>query len=139
MDVAELTNRYFQLEELEDADRHCTSVLLQTDGAAIIGVTDGPRIAGVIATWCFIEPCHFEMTLTRTYKAGHKHTDMGEFTFDIERILTGKLVMVGAKLAVTGTILLDDNRSEVGFFNMIDTTDEPTRIEEQAEQEATTV
>jgi hypothetical protein len=139
MDVAELTDRYFHLEELEDVDRHCTEVFLQPDGAAVIGVTDGPRTAAAIATWCFIEPCSFEMTLTRTYKAGHKHTDMGEFTFDIERILTGKLVMVGAKLAVTGTILLDDNRSEVGFFNMIDTTDEPTRIEKQAGQEAATV
>ena len=67
------------------------------------------------------------MTITRTFSVGQKSTDMGEFSYDVERYFAGEIVQVGAAIAVTGAIHSADptlGDVEVGFFNMIDTTDE---------------
>lgn len=143
--LRQLSNRYFQLEELEDADRHCTEVFLHEDSKVTMGVSDGPKTVDASATWAALQlfqqeddddddddAVTVELTIRRTYRAGHKKrkaSDMGEFEFDTVRILTGKLCLVGAKLAIAGTIHLADDReaSVVGYFNMIDTTDEPAK------------
>jgi hypothetical protein len=60
-------------------------------------------------------------------------TDMGEFEFDVVRTFTGEMTMVGASAAVQGGIHSSDEilgDQEVGFFNMIDTTD--ARLEQES-------
>jgi hypothetical protein len=72
----------------------------------------------------------FRMVLMRKYDAGKetkKSTDMGEFSFAVERIFTGSIAYVGDKVAIEGTIHAVDEElgdREVGFFEMIDSTQE---------------
>jgi len=52
---------------------------------------------------------------------------LGEFTFDVERTYIGQIAQVGNKLAMTGSLWANDpfhGDTEVGFFNMIDSTEE---------------
>ena len=51
---------------------------------------------------------------------------MGEFSFSVERVYAGDMTVVGGKTAVSGVIhQIDDlGDREVGYFNMIDTTNE---------------
>lgn len=79
----------------------------------------------------------FVMTLVRTYEAGRepkRYTDVGEFPYDVERVYTGDFAKVGAKLAVAGKIhdVTDGQRGdkEVGFFNLLDTTEERLKVKE---------
>jgi hypothetical protein len=77
------------------------------------------------------------MVLTRTYAAGRedkKETAMGEFEFAVDRNFIGETTLVGDCVATTGSIhVLDElwGDKEVGFFNMIDTTDARLREEEE--------
>jgi hypothetical protein len=123
-----VANKYFQLEELEDADKAVTELYLNGDNSVTVGETDGPFFASAEGSWSQTEE-QFKLTLTRTYKAGSEpktFTDIGEFTFSVERVLTGTLYRVGAKLAVQGSIHSIDEYgdNEVGFFEMIDVTQE---------------
>ena len=77
------------------------------------------------------------MTITRRYEAGveeREATAMGVFEFDVERSFQGQITMIGDCMAVEGVVWsLDDlfGDKEVGFFNMIDTTN--ARLGEEEE------
>ena len=73
----------------------------------------------------------FTMKLTRTFISGsdnEKNTNIGEFNYSVERTYAGNIQLVGGSLlAVNGEILDIDEifgDRRVGFFNMIDTTEE---------------
>jgi hypothetical protein len=121
-------NKYFNLQELEDKEQAVTEVLLNSDNTVTVGETDGPLFASAAGTWSS-QGDSFQMTLRRTYSAGSESsssTDMGEFSFTVERTFTGTLYMVGAKLAVEGSVHSVDEHgdNEVGYFEMIDVTKE---------------
>jgi hypothetical protein len=121
--------KYFQLEELEDRETATTEVLLNADLSVAVGVTDGPIFTQARGTWSQGEDGSFAMKIVRKYQAGRETstwTDMGEFEFEVERSFTGDMSLVGECMSVTGSIHSEDDilgDREVGFFNMIDTTD----------------
>lgn len=132
-----MAQRYFQLEELEDAETSTTEVFLNADRTVVVGETDGPLFMKGEGTW-IQKGSVFEMILTRRFQAGREGmvwTDMGEFEFDVVRTFTGELTMVGAAAAVEGGIHCADEilgDQEVGFFNMIDTTTERLAQDKEA-------
>lgn len=123
-------NKYFQLEEAEDKETCTTELFLKEDKTVALGESDGPLTLDASGSWDQKGDGSFTMTITRTFEAGKEKTmptDMGEFTFTVERLFTGEISAVGARLAMSGSMhdmdeLLGDR--EVGFFSMIDTTDE---------------
>ena len=130
---------YFQLEEMEDVDKCVTALDLNPDGTVSFGETDGPRVSGATGTW-EQSSGDFAMWIQRTYEAGHEKrliTDVGEFHYSTERILTGELCRVGASLAFKGIIHIQHEvflgDEEVGYFSMIDTTEERTELAEVSE------
>ncbi|KAL7497313.1 hypothetical protein ACHAWT_005760 [Skeletonema menzelii] len=131
-----IAGKHFQLEELEDAEKCTTDILLNSDMTVTVGCTDGPFFSSSYGTWSESTDessegsAVFEMKLSRTYTAGGDSkdpTDIGEFTYEVERSFSGLLTVVGGSLvAMEGVILdVDDmfGSREVGFFNMIDTTE----------------
>ena len=120
-------NRIFQLEEMEDADRFLTALCLEPDGSIVFGQSDGPTTSAISGWWEQSDTGDFCMTIKRTFTAGHakRHaTDVGEFSFDVERQYVGTMEYVGANLAIEGSIVMVDELlgdEEVGFFSMIDT------------------
>ncbi|GKY99856.1 hypothetical protein MPSEU_000939300 [Mayamaea pseudoterrestris] len=122
--------KYFNLEELEDSEKAVTEVFLNADRTVTVGETDGPLFAEASGTWSIDnENQQFEMTLRRTFTAGatsNQPTDMQEFSFSVERTFIGSMYMVGAKLAVEGSVHSMDEHgdTEVGYFEMIDVTTE---------------
>jgi hypothetical protein len=138
-------NKYFNLEELEDREKAVTEVYLNADYTVTVGETDGPLCAKASGTWS-VSNIHddkdnnqptFQMTLSRTYTAGagsSTSTDMGEFSFTVDRIFRGNLYMVGAKLAVEGSVHANDELGdhEVGYFEMIDVTKEREEFKKQS-------
>jgi len=132
-----LSGIHFQLEELEDAETSTTEVILNDDLTVSLGETDGPRYISSEGSWTdnYIgdEDWKFTMKLTRTFVSGDDNqesqsTNIGEFQYSVERTYTGEVFLVGgAVLAMNGEILdIDEIFGErrVGFFNMIDTTEE---------------
>ncbi len=134
-----LHGRHFQLEELEGSESSTTEVLLNADLSVSIGETDGPRYTAARGTW--EEGYHyshrtaerlFSMTLTKRFVTGTDRgqdtNDIGEFEYEVERTYSGECFTVGGTLiAMQGQILDIDSvfgERRVGFFNMIDTTDE---------------
>jgi hypothetical protein len=118
--------KYFQLEELEDSESATTEILLNADLSVAVGETDGPLFTHARGTWSQDKDGSFVMKIARIYKAGREKTDMGEFEFEVERSFIGVMSLVGACMSVTGSIHSEDDifgDREVGFFNMIDTTD----------------
>jgi hypothetical protein len=124
-------DKYYQLEELEDADHCTTELFLQADGVVSVGQTDGPAYLSAIGTW-EVQPNtdDFRMVITRAYKAGSKGRDMGEFDYQIPRTFLGEITAVGESVAVNGVIHAEanvdfgaDSESAPGYFNMIDATD----------------
>ena len=141
---SDLVGKHFQLEELEDAEKCNTDILLNNDKTVTVGSTDGPLFRSSQGIWgtsiddSSEEKSEFEMKLSRTYVAGEQSkdaTEIGEFTYSVERFYNGVVTSVGGSLvAVEGTILdVDDifGTREVGFFNMIDTTD--ARVEDSVQ------
>jgi len=124
-----LVGRYFQLEEMEDADTCETEVYLNADHTVNVGPSDGPSYIKGTGTWSQNQES-FKMVLKRLYPAGNEkraETDMGEFEYETERSFTGENTYVGGKIAVSGIIHNLDEKlgdEEVGYFNMIDTTQE---------------
>jgi len=121
-------NKYYQLEELEDADNCTTELFLKEDGTVDIGETDGPLFTKSVGSW-EIKENSFAMTITKTFKTGNERNDMGEFEFQVERVFEGEMTVVGGtEVAVNGKIFAEDIITdkfdkEVGFFNMIDGTE----------------
>jgi hypothetical protein len=145
--------RHFQLEELEDAETSTTDVLLNADRTVTLGVTNGPRFLSGRGSWSESVAGYksddqsspgtftrlFNMRLERTYLGGNKKkegdaewgytdTNIGEFAYTVDRTYTGECFIVGGSVfAMTGDILDVDEifgDRRVGFFNMIDTTEE---------------
>lgn len=105
-----------------------TEVLLNADNTVTLGETDGPPFLRSSGTWS-LNGEEFRMTLSRTYNAGapsKEPNDIGEFTYTVERTFTGGLYMVGAKLAIEGSVhsLDEHGDNEVGYFEMIDVSKE---------------
>jgi len=127
--------RHFELEELEDADSSTTDVLLNADSSVTLGGSNGPVWTTSSGSWEQTSNVHFLMVLTRRYAGGREGqatTDMGEFQYDVTRTFRGEVVAVGGTvLAVNGEIVDADEvfgDRRVGFFNMIDTTDEKDEL-----------
>lgn len=125
---------------MEDKESCRTELLLNTDGTVTFGGTDGPIFSKAVGEWDLKADDEFRLVLMRTYETGRETTeatDMGEFSFDVERIFTGTLKHVGEKVAMEGVIHLVDvdfGDRKVGFFEMIDTTEERLGLtEEEAE------
>lgn len=129
MSAGEAANKYYNLEELEDKETCVTEVFLNPDGKVTVGVTDGPIFAQATGDWSVDNSGSFKMVLTRKYETGRStkiSTDMGEFSFSVERVLTGTMSHVGELVAVEGIVHSVDEvvgDREVGFFEMIDTTE----------------
>jgi hypothetical protein len=93
------------------------------------GKTDGPLFEEASGVWKQDLEGLFEMNVKRTYETGKEpslDTDMGVFRFEVDRTFTGQLSDVGGLVAVNGAIVSIDEvfgDLEVGFFNMIDTTE----------------
>jgi len=121
-------NKYYQLEELEDAENCTTELFLKENGDVEMGDTDGPLYTIATGKWEMINN-QFAMSITKTYQTGNENKDVGVFTFDVERQFMGEMTVVGGtEVAVNGKIYAEDiitNKldKEVGFFNMIDGTD----------------
>lgn len=129
-----LEGKHFQLEELEDAEKCTTDILLNSDMTVTVGCTDGPLFSSSHGTWSesFDESQNravFEMKLSRRFIAGENSKDatsIGEFEYEVERTYNGLLTVVGGVLVMEGIILDVDEifgSREVGFFNMMDTTE----------------
>lgn len=140
--VNSVVERYFQLEESEDQETCTTELFFNADGSIFLGETDGPLPTRASGTWQ--QDPHDDsitMNISRTFNAGQpqtEFTDMGEFHFTVERIFEGQVSNVGAVLGLTGSIYdVDDvfGDRQVGFFNMIDTTDvKLNKNDEEGEQ-----
>uniref|UniRef100_A0A7S4ALF6 Uncharacterized protein n=1 Tax=Pseudo-nitzschia australis TaxID=44445 RepID=A0A7S4ALF6_9STRA len=133
-------NKYYQLEELEDADNCTTELFLKHDGTVDVMETDGPLFSKAVGNW-EIKENQFAMTITKTFATGTNNksdpTGMGEFTFAVERVFEGEMTVVGGtEVAINGRIFAEDivtdkMEKEVGFFNMIDGTEQ--RLERRAD------
>eukprot|EP00581_Thalassiosira_minuscula_P006153 CAMPEP_0183743060 /NCGR_PEP_ID=MMETSP0737-20130205/65022_1 /TAXON_ID=385413 /ORGANISM="Thalassiosira miniscula, Strain CCMP1093" /LENGTH=208 /DNA_ID=CAMNT_0025978663 /DNA_START=13 /DNA_END=639 /DNA_ORIENTATION=- len=141
----DIGGRHFQLEELEDSEASTTDILLNNDRSVTLGSTNGPLYIASSGIWS--ESCQFlhedqenpdefrrsfEMKLARTFVTGDDNsqdaTDIGEFQYEVERTYVGECYLVGGSVfAMNGEILDVDEifgERRVGFFNMIDTTEE---------------
>jgi len=137
-------NKYYQLEELEDAENGTTELFLKEDGMVDIGETDGPLFSKAVGSW-EIQENSFAMTITKTFSSGNERNDMGEFTFDVERVFEGEMTIVGGtEVAINGKIFAEDiitekHELEVGYFNMIDATEQRLERRPDARPKATGV
>lgn len=136
---AQVAEKFFQLEEMEDKETCTTEVFLKSDSTVEIGKTDGPVHVKARGEWETKPDGTFRMLIARTYETGKDQstfTDMGEFEYEVERTYTGDFTMIGGLVGVQGVIhnvdeVLGDE--EVGYFNMIDTTKERLGQEEGEE------
>lgn len=100
-------DKYFQLEEFEDQERCTTAIFLRSDKRVEIGLTDGPRHVNGVGNW-EVEGNAFKMTLVRKFAAGHAHSDMGQFEYEVQRIFEGDLTTIGGLVGITG-VSVDNN------------------------------
>mmetsp|Transcript_10695 Transcript_10695/g.22647 ORF Transcript_10695/g.22647 Transcript_10695/m.22647 type:complete len:196 (-) Transcript_10695:141-728(-) len=142
--VIRCEDKTYQLEELEDKDTCTSEVFLQADRTIYFGDTDGPIADEMVGRWD-VEPGtnNFRMAIRRTFGAGRDTKDstaMGEFRFDVEKLYEGEMTMVGESVAIQGAIKVNDPLNpdmepmEVGYFNMIDGTDDRASYVERAEK-----
>jgi hypothetical protein len=136
---------------MEDSETMTTEIYLRADRTIVLGVTDGPRHMRGGGSWNerlattaddASSPRTFDMTLVRTYLGGKVKnydrsdwgyrvvdgTDIGEFAYSVRRHYAGEVSLVGRTvLSISGIVSdVDDvfGRRDVGYFNMIDTTQE---------------
>lgn len=102
-------DKFYQLEEREDAETSSTEVYLMKDRQVDFGMSDGPLPDSVEGSWQ-VEPGtdNFKMTIRRVFGSGKRGSDMGEFQFEIVRELRGEMTMVGDSVAITGTVVNKD-------------------------------
>merc|ERR1719409_1113653 len=131
-------DKTYQLEELEDQETCTSEVFLQADRTIYFGDTDGPIPVECEGRWD-VEPetNSFRMAIKRTFGTGSDSRDMGEFSFDVEKLYMGEMTMVGESVAIQGTVLVRDEfnpevEKEVGYFNMIDGTQDRLSYVERA-------
>lgn len=133
-------DKTYQLEELEDQERCTSEVFLQQDRTIYFGDTDGPIPARQEGRWDVPPGTNdFQMVVKRTFGAGDDGKDVGEFSFDVEKLYEGTMTMVGESVAIQGVIKIVDplnpdaeDLMEVGFFNMIDGTNDRRSYKERA-------
>eukprot|EP00903_Cladosiphon_okamuranus_P012150 g11398.t1 len=109
--VADLEDREFQLEELEDKDVAETSLVLNKDGSITAGATNGPIPLNVRGKWTF-DGKAFRLDLHREFDAA--------IPYVVSRVMKGYVEEVLAAtdtLIITGDIEMDG--MDVGFFKMI--------------------
>ena len=83
-------SKFFQLQEMEDKESCETEIFFHDDGTVDCIGTDGPPPIEAKGKWEEIGNDGVKFVLVRTYEAGEEKTastDMGEFTFDVTRIL----------------------------------------------------
>ena len=135
------TERGFQLEEMEDKESCTTELVLRADSTVVVGETNGPPCVSATGTWKVVpdtafgttnSPGTLQVELQRVYDAGREKqagTDMGQFTFTVQRRLVGPIQRIGSSLLmIEGSIHdLDDSFTDrsLGYFSMIDNV-EPT-------------
>jgi len=114
---------------MEDQDTCTTELFLKDDHTIEFGQTDGPVYLDATGTWN-VPPGtdDYTMVIKRTYGSGSDGRDMGEFTYKVTRTYIGEMTNVGASVGITGVAHTlgpsVEGNQEVGFFNMIDGTDE---------------
>eukprot|EP00752_Nemacystus_decipiens_P008135 g7275.t1 len=109
--VADLEDREFQLEELEDKDVAETSVVLNKDGSVTAGATNGPIPISVRGKWSF-DGTAFRLDLHREFDA--------TIPYMVSRVMTGyveEVLSATDTLIITGDIEMEG--MDVGFFKMI--------------------
>ena len=104
-------SKFFQLEEMEDKDTCTTELFLSNDGSVTVGDSNGPPPIAASGRWEQFPAKEgtktFRMTISRTFgggRPGTEGTDMGEFTFQVERLFTGVISSAGESVSVAGTI-----------------------------------
>lgn len=119
------------MEEMEDQDSETTEVYLNTDLSVDFAETNGPPYVQAAGSWKQDDDGGFEMVLKRTFESGRESkdpTDVGPVLYSTFRTFIGNVGKVGAKVSVEGTIHDNDRKDgqdrSVGFFEMIDTTEE---------------
>jgi len=142
--ASSVVSKFFQLEELEDKESITTEIFLHKNFTVDVGLTNGPPPKNGYGTWSCDQQDNgkFRMKITRSFGSGQPGTDMGEFVFHVHRWFLGDLTTVGGKMAVSGTIHTDEHPGvsssilvdttettpedspSVGYFHLIDTTDE---------------
>jgi len=130
-------DKYYQLEEMEDRDTCTTELFLRADGVIEFGDTDGPKYMAAAGSWSVPPGTNdYNMVITRVFSAGSESSDMGEFTFELTKFYKGDMTKVGESVAVTGVMstsdTFDNTEVEVGYFNMIDATDERLGYEQES-------
>ena len=104
-------DKYYQLEEREDAECFATELFLKADRVIEFGETDGPLAKEQDGTWEVAPGTDtFAMTIRRKFAAGNEGSDMGEFDFEVIREYIGEMKMVGDAVSITGTMV---NKDEV--------------------------
>mmetsp|Transcript_39107 Transcript_39107/g.44595 ORF Transcript_39107/g.44595 Transcript_39107/m.44595 type:complete len:184 (+) Transcript_39107:79-630(+) len=124
-------DKYYQLEEMEDKESSTTEIFLKQDRTVIVGQTTGPKFLAASGSWEIAAGTNnFKMTLSKRFGTGQSKNDMGEFNFDVKRTYSGEVKLVGESVGITGEMQAQEssmafgNEVEVGYFNMIDGTDE---------------
>jgi hypothetical protein len=114
---------------MEDKETCTTELFLNTDRTITFGESNGPLAASAVGEWQVTPGTNdFTMTIMRSFNSGQSNTDMGEFDFKVARTYVGDMTMVGACVGITGATFVEaasgEEKAEVGYFNMIDSTDE---------------
>eukprot|EP00183_Erythrolobus_madagascarensis_P000382 CAMPEP_0185847842 /NCGR_PEP_ID=MMETSP1354-20130828/2950_1 /TAXON_ID=708628 /ORGANISM="Erythrolobus madagascarensis, Strain CCMP3276" /LENGTH=185 /DNA_ID=CAMNT_0028548173 /DNA_START=43 /DNA_END=600 /DNA_ORIENTATION=+ len=109
----------FQLDELEDKDSMCTAVVLNADGTASCGKTDGPVPVSVKGAWT-LEGAEFVMRLVREFEAesGGRYTISSEYVGDAKKNLT--------YIEIDGVI--NQKYPKVGYFKLFSADDGATSV-----------
>ncbi|CAN0230387.1 unnamed protein product [Ascophyllum nodosum] len=129
VEAADLEEREFQLEELEDRDVAATSVVLKNDGSIEAGATNGPLPLSCRGKWSFQDK-KFTLEITREFDASIPYT--------VTRILAGfieEVLPATDTVIISGDITMEENM-EVGYFKMIsapsDILDSLERVDKKA-------
>lgn len=111
---------------MEDKENSTTELFLNVDRTVEFGDTDGPQWSEISGNWEIVPGTNdFTMKIHKKFKTGNEGSALGEFEFSVDRIFSGEMTEVGESVAITGIMRSDDDR-EVGYFNMIDATNERT-------------
>jgi len=129
----DIASKFFDLKEMEDKENACTDIYLSPDTTVLVGETNGPIPKDAKGTWIVSEDgTSFTMKILRTYDSGKDVVDDSisscDFTFHVERTFTGEVSKTeGGTLKIEGSMHNIDSSlgdMEVGFFTMVDTSDD---------------
>lgn len=95
---------------MEDKETCTTELFLAKDGSVTVSETNGPPPVQSSGQWKVIPNTSgdmgskFEMNIVRAYGSGLSSSDVGEFTFNVERTFIGDLSVVGGLVSIEGSI-----------------------------------